>query len=156
MPLAIPSLARIPRRLAVAAAALALTVWPEIGQPEDAWRMEVFTMRSLPVGGLSDIGVRDVTVYRVDGLAALLAELSLDLPGNPEAARAEALRRLGALDAEDVARAREAVEGLVRAAEYGIVRYPAVVMDGRYLVYGVTHLPQALARAHALAGRSGR
>ena len=134
---------------------LAVAVWPGIAQPADPPRIEVFTSHAFPVTGLADDGARDVAIYRLDGLAALEAALSVDLPADPEAARAEALRRLGDIDAAQVAQAREAVEGLVRAAEFGIVRYPAVVIDGRYLIYGVTHVPEALSRVRAL-GRSAR
>lgn len=155
MHMPIAALGRIPHRLVLTAAAFGLAAWPGIVQPEDFRRIEVFTTQALPVTGLVDAGARDVTVYRVDGLAALEAALSFDLPAAPEAARKEALRRLGALDAAQVARAREAVEGLVRASEYGIVRYPAMVIDGRHLVYGVTHVPEALSRV-GVSGGSGR
>ena len=134
---------------------LAVAVWPGIAHPEDPPRIEVFTSHAFPVTGLADDGARDVAIYRLDGLAALEAALSVDLPADPEAARAEALRRLGDIDAAQVAHAREAAEGLVRAAEYGISRYPAVVIDGRYLIYGVTHVPEALSLVRAFE-RSAR
>ena len=134
---------------------LAVAVWPGIAHPEDPPRIEVFTSHAFPFSGLADVGADDVAIYRLDGLAALETALSVDLPADPEAARAEALRRLGDIDAAQVAHAREAVEGLVRAAEYGIVRYPAVVIDGQYLIYGVTHVPEALSRVRAIE-RSAR
>ena len=101
------------RRLTVALL-LAVAVWPGIAHPEDPPRIEVFTSHAFPVTGLADDGARDVAIYRLDGLAALEAALSVDLPADPEAARAEALRRLGDIDAAQVAHAREAAEGLKR------------------------------------------
>ena len=134
---------------------LAVAVWPGIAHPEDPPRIEVFTSHAFPFSGLADVGADDVAIYRLDGLAALETALSVDLPADPEAARAEALRRLGDIDAAQVAHAREAAEGLVRAAEYGISRYPAVMIDGRYLIYGVTHVPEALSLVRAFE-RSAR
>ena len=134
---------------------LAVAVWPGIAHPEDPPRIEVFTSHAFPFTGLADVGAHDIAVYRLDGLAALETALSVDLPADPGPARVEALRRLGDIDAAQVAHAREAAEGLVRAAEYGISRYPAVVIGGRYLIYGVTHVPEALLLVRALE-RSAR
>ena len=44
---------------------------------------------------------------------------------------------------------KNAAIGLAKAVQYGIDRYPAVVFDGRVVVYGVTDLVEALDRYEA-------
>jgi len=110
---------------------------------------EVFTASDLPV--TQRAAVADVTIYRVDGLLALERTLG-ELPGDPETAKRLALARLAGLDQEALA---EAAQGLVRAAlHYHLDRYPAIVFDGRYVIYGVTDL--ALARRIYEAAQAGR
>jgi integrating conjugative element protein (TIGR03757 family) len=42
--------------------------------------------------------------------------------------------------------AKNAAFGLAKAAQYGVDRYPAIVFDGRAVVYGVTDLVDAVER----------
>ena len=48
-----------------------------------------------------------------------------------------------------MAPAKNAAIGLAKAVQYGIDRYPAIVFDGRVVVYGVTDLVEALDRYKA-------
>ncbi len=41
---------------------------------------------------------------------------------------------------------KNAALGLAKAKQYGLDRYPAIVFDGRAVVYGVRDLGEALAR----------
>ena len=52
--------------------------------------------------------------------------------------------------------AQRAASGLLKAAEYGIDRYPAVVFDGDAVVYGVTDLDEALRHYREWQGRAPR
>ena len=87
-----------------------------------------------------------MTIYAVDGLERFEASLSQDLPVQEDAAKAEAMRRIGELDEARMAPAKEAAIGLAKAIQYGVDRYPAIVLDGHAVIYGVTDLVDALAR----------
>jgi integrating conjugative element protein (TIGR03757 family) len=113
-------------------------------------RIEVFTTSAFPVTGKDTItqGVPDggieLHVFALDGLRRIDARLSDGLPAEPEYARRTALNRIQQLDGAARTRMQNAAMGLARALEYRIDRYPAIVFDGRSVVYGVTDLHQAL------------
>ncbi len=52
--------------------------------------------------------------------------------------------------------AQRAALGLLKAAEYGIDRYPAIVFDGYAVVYGVTDIGEALRQYRVWQGRVPR
>lgn len=83
------------------------------------------------------------TVYVIDGIHRLQAGLSRDLPGDPQAAREIVLRRFGQMETAQGLQLENAAQGLARAMCYGIDRYPAVVFDGRAVVYGVPDIDAA-------------
>ena len=117
----------------------------------DGVRIVDFTTAERPTRGVSP----GVVVYQVDGIARLEGELSEGLPAEAEAAKALALDRFGALEAAHAARLQQTAQGLVRAAEYGLDRVPAVVFDGRAVVYGVTDLDAALRHYRRGRGKTG-
>jgi integrating conjugative element protein (TIGR03757 family) len=61
----------------------------------------------------------------------------------------EALRRVQQLDDTRMAPAKNAAIGLAKAIQYGVDRYPAIVLNERAVVYGVTDLVEALNRYEA-------
>lgn len=93
-----------------------------------------------------------IEVYEVDGIERFEALLSMQLPLDPEAAKRLAQERLGQSDVSRPNDAHRAAIGLLKAAEYGIDRYPAIVFDGQAVVYGVTDLGEAL---HLYENRRG-
>ena len=104
-------------------------------------RVEVFTDRDHPV---THYGVYpQATIYRLDALARAEAHLSEGLPVDEQAALAQAKARLATQpDLNDML--LEAGEGLTRAwLDYGLDRYPAIVFDGRQVIYGITDLAVA-------------
>lgn len=113
--------------------------------------LEVFTTAELPISGHEDRGLlgATVTVYALDGLEQLESALSQDLPADEEAAKAEALRRVGKLSHVRMGPAKDAAIGLVKAVQYGLDRYPAVVFNGTTVVYGVTDVGDAVDRYEA-------
>ena len=117
----------------------------------DARVIEVFTTGEQPVVGGEHERLRTatVTIYAVDSLERFESGLSEGLPADPDAAKAEALRRIQHLDEARMGPAKNAAFGLAKAAQYGVDRYPAIVFDGRAVVYGVTDLVQALDRYEA-------
>ncbi|HHI71492.1 MAG TPA: DUF1525 domain-containing protein [Rhodobacteraceae bacterium] len=104
-----------------------------------ALEVEVFTADDLALTRRQ--AIPQARIYRVDGLRELERVIG-ELPGDPATARRLALARLAAVDQQALS---DAAEGLVKAAlHYRLDRYPAIVFDGRYVIYGVTDL--ALAR----------
>ncbi len=94
-----------------------------------------------------------VEVYALDGLDKLAANLSDQLPTEPNVARRTARARLGRLGPGQLEDLRRAASGLLKAAGYGIDRYPAVVFGGHAVVYGVTDLDEASRRFETRQGR---
>jgi integrating conjugative element protein (TIGR03757 family) len=123
-------------------------------------RVEVFTAQDLPPSALRRDDPRAasvaVEVYALDALDRLAANLSDPLPTEPNVARRTARARLGRLAPGQVEAARRAASGLLKAAGYGIDRYPAVVFDGHAVVYGVTDLDEALRHFETRQGRGPR
>ena len=99
----------------------------------------VFTLSSIPVRSLG------AAVVELDRRDRLVAALGLGLPADPEEALAEARRRLASPEGRDRRRdLARAAAGNALAARLGIDRLPAVVVDGRYAVYGVRDVGRAL------------
>jgi integrating conjugative element protein (TIGR03757 family) len=113
--------------------------------------VDVFTAVELPISGKADPRLRaaTVTVYAVDGLTQFESALSHDLPTDADAAKPEALRRIGALTESRIALAKNAAMGLARAVQFGVDRYPAIVFNGTAVVFGVTDLAEAVQRYDA-------
>ncbi len=84
--------------------------------------------------------------YRVDGLASIMAELSSGLSHQPAQAEAIVRQRLQALDHGVLhQRIEQATLGLLKAREYNLDRYPAIVFNqGEAVLYGLTDLRRAV------------
>ncbi len=117
----------------------------------DALVIEAFAASEQPIIGAEHERLRTatITIYAVDGLERFESGLSEGLPADPEAAKAEALRRIQHLDDARMVPAKNAAFGLAKAVQYGVDRYPAIVFDERVVVYGVTDLVEALDRFEA-------
>ncbi|MEX2259808.1 MAG: TIGR03757 family integrating conjugative element protein [Woeseia sp.] len=86
----------------------------------------------------------EIRVFEVTGIERLEARLSKDLSADPVAAKRQALQRLGALDGSAHDGLKHSAVGLAEAVRLGVTRYPAMVLDSRYVIYGVTDLHRAL------------
>lgn len=117
----------------------------------EALIIEVFSTSEQPVVGAEHERLRTATIttYAVDGLVRFESGLSEGLPADPDTAKAEALHRIQHLDDARMAPAKNAAIGLAKAVQYGVDRYPAIIFDGRAVVYGVTDLVEALDRYEA-------
>lgn len=142
--------------LALSHALVGLTLFGPLAFSAPAWAgdaliIEVFSTSEQPIVGAEHERLRTATVriYAVDGLERFESGLSEGLPADPDAAKAEALRRIQLLDDARMAPAKNAAFGLAKAVQYGVGRQPAIVFDGRAVVYGVTDLAQALDRYEA-------
>ena len=112
----------------------------------DVLSIEVLTTSERAVSGADHERLRTaaVAIYAINGLERFESGLSEDLPTDPKAAKAEALRRVQQLDDARMVQAENAAVGLAKAVQYGVDRYPAIVFDRRSVVYGVTDLVEAL------------
>ena len=117
----------------------------------DVLSIEVLTTSERAVSGADHERLRTtaVAIYAINGLERFESGLSEDLPTDPKAAKAEALRRVQQLDDVHLAPAKNAAIGLAKAVQYGVDRHPAIVFDERVVVYGVTDLVEALDRYDA-------
>ncbi len=85
-------------------------------------------------------------VILLDTPARLKAELSAQLPADPQQAASLARQRLQAGGAELQQRFRRAYEDVAEAWRLGITHIPAVVVDRHFVIYGDVHVEDALAR----------
>jgi len=112
--------------------------------------IEVFTSAQYPlvktdtkrVG--SDLQGLKITVYGIDGIQSVERDLSLNLLVEPQQSKQIALRRIQNLDEQTRSRMQLAAQGLAKAMQYGVDRFPAIVFDGQAVVYGVIELQVAL------------
>ncbi len=112
--------------------------------------VEVFTTTDWEVqwesvGGTNEAHKNiDVQSYELDGIQRFEAQLSSNLPTDPDQSKHIALQRIQQLDEANRARMQRAAVGLAKAVQYGVDCYPAVVFDSAAVVYGVTNIHKAL------------
>jgi len=85
-------------------------------------------------------------IIQLDTAQQIEAELSANLPADPQQATALVQQRLNQGGQSLQQRLREAYQGITDAWSMGVATLPAVVVDQRYVVYGETDLDKALAR----------
>ena len=122
--------------------------------------IEVFTTAKQPLhnrdakgAGSHDLGA-NITVYDIEGIQSVERDLSHNLPAEAQRSKQIALQRIQRLHAQTWLSMHSVATGLTKAVQYGIERYPAIVFDGKAVVYGVTDLTIAL--EHYRAWQSGR
>jgi integrating conjugative element protein (TIGR03757 family) len=119
-------------------AATLLALVHQLASAGVASQVEVFTLSTVPLTNASG-----ATVHYLDAVALLEQHLSASLPTDPQQAQALAGQRITALGPQLKARAAAGATGLARAAQLGICRAPAIVFDGRWVVYGLTDVAAA-------------
>jgi len=121
--------------------ALALVASPAAGAAE----VVAFTLSSMPLRTADG-----AQVHVLDARDGHAEAFGADLPGDPERALAEAMRRLETpAGRATLARLASAAAGNAIASRLGIEKLPAVVVDGRYVVYGVRDVARAVERVQA-------
>lgn len=83
-------------------------------------------------------------LFELDAPASLEARLSARLPADPTRAAAMVHRRLENGGAALQRRLATAYLGVTDAWSLGITKIPAVVVDRRYVIYGVPDVDQAV------------
>jgi len=141
-----------------AALGFALIVAACPGPGAAAGDVVAFTLSSMPLRAGSD-----TTVHVLDERDGRAEAFGADLPADPERALVEAKRRLATpAGRAALQRIAAAAAGNALASRLGIEKLPAVVVDGRYVVYGVCDVARAVERVeawrerHEQASGSGR
>jgi integrating conjugative element protein (TIGR03757 family) len=108
---------------------------------QSAWAVDVcvYTDSAHPVAAPPT-----VRLIRLDEPARLQAALSNDLPRDAAGAAQAVRERLSAEGDSLNRRLSAAYQGVVEAWSLGILKLPAVVVDGRFVVYGDTDVAHAL------------
>lgn len=102
-----------------------------------------FAMNEQRIQQLRDKGEAEHKFYTIDRIDQLQQRLSRDLPSDSVQAKQEALKRFQSMDAALSHQLESAAKGLAKALQYGIDRYPAIVFEGKAVIYGVTDLDVA-------------
>jgi integrating conjugative element protein (TIGR03757 family) len=90
------------------------------------------------------------TIYRMDAMEQLRRQLNARLPkGGEQPARAWLLANQATIKRVFAQPAGDLANALNRARYYRIERLPAIVINGRSVVYGVTGVADAIARYQA-------
>lgn len=142
-------------RLLVAFISAVVATAAAISQPVNPATIEVFTTGDQWRGDLNPVPADaqlDIRIHLIDGIQRLETDLSRELPADARLAEKKVLRRLQVLDDDRKNRVKASAEALSRAIELGVDRYPAIVFDGKFVVYGTTDLENALA-VHRQHGR---
>jgi len=135
--------------LVAGCAVIALSAGAQVTQQTQAGTVAIGTAPPVHVEAFVNSAVRlthaeGATVYRVDGLQLLEAELSQGLPKDEAQASEMARERMQRMGPSLQERATQAAHAITLAATYGINRVPAIVLDGSSIVYGVTDVSRAV------------
>lgn len=85
-----------------------------------------------------------IAMHEIDHIARFTAELSLDLGADPNLAKQQVLRRFKSLNQSHQRALQESAEALALALQLGVKRYPAIVLNSHWVVYGVPDVQQAV------------
>ena len=126
--------------------ALVLAASPAAGE------VVAFTLSSMPLRAAGT-----TTVHVLDARDGYAEAFGTDLADDPERALAEARRRMATpAGRAALARIAGAAAGNALAGRLGIEKLPAVVVGGRYVVYGVRDVARAVERVEAWRAEAGR
>ena len=102
-------------------------------------RIEVFVVGDQRIAGAAGASA----IYHVDALAQQLEAMSAGLPADPARAGAIAKARFENLGETERARLQEGAEIENLARRYGLAKAPAMVIDGRAVIYGIHDVEHA-------------
>ncbi len=86
----------------------------------------------------------DFHAYQLDQIQLVENALSNNLPVDPKRSKQIVMQRFQQLDAQTITAFQNTAVGLAKAMQYGIDRYPAIVFDGKAVIYGLTDVDAAL------------
>jgi integrating conjugative element protein (TIGR03757 family) len=136
------------KRSSLVVATLLLCLGPAAVSAQEV--VEVFRLSDQSLTGSTA-----ATVYVIDAMRRFNERLSAGLPKTAAEAQPVARARLEALTAQDREALHRASTGLIRATEYKIAKTPAIVFDGKAVVYGIADVERARALYRSWRSRSG-
>ncbi len=123
----------------------------ELSQAEQmppAAHMDIFTTSNQPIKRLNVFVLRHpeiaLRVHTLDAIERFEDDLSQGLPADPQQAKRLALGRLQQLSTHNRTQLQHAATSIATALSYGIKKYPAIVFDGEFVVYGLSDPLRAL------------
>ena len=114
-------------------------------------RIEVFLVGDQRIAGAAGAS----RIYYIDMLAQQVEAMSAGLPPDPERAIAIAMARVENLGDADRSRLHRGAEIETLARQYQLTKAPAMVVDGRAVIYGVNDVEHARAIYRAWRARKG-
>lgn len=114
-------------------------------------RIEVFLVGDQRIAGAAGAS----RIYYIDMLAQQVEAMSAGLPPDPERAIAIAMARVENLGDADRSRLHRGAEIETLARQYRLTKAPAMVVDGRAVIYGVNDVEHARAIYRAWRARKG-
>ena len=111
-------------------------------------RMDVFTTSDQPTLNVDRFAAEHpnvaIQVHTLDAIERFEDELSKALPADPDAAKQLVLKRMQRLSKGRRDQLQHSATALVTALNVGVERYPAIVFDAEFVVYGLTDPFRAL------------
>ena len=111
-------------------------------------QIEIFTTADQPIDAMDtvvqqypDIVLR---VHKLDAIRHTEDKLSEGLPADPDKAKRLVLMRLQQLGKTTHGELKHSASSLAKAVQYRVEKYPAIVIDGEFVIYGLTDLAVAL------------
>ena len=128
-------------------------LWLTIASPESESNREhitidVFTTTSQPISWQPNSHA-SVAIHSLDGIARFSDQLSKGLVRDPELAKQQVLRRFKTLDKTQYEALRRSADALALALHLGVKRYPAIVLNSHWVVYGLLDVEAAMDRYRA-------
>lgn len=110
--------------------------------------IEIFTTIDQPISAIDTFVAKhpeiDVRIHKLDAIKQLEGKLSQGLSSDPDKAKRLVLRKLQQLGKATRSQLEHSAKSLAKAVQYGIEKYPAIVFDGEFVVYGLSDLSLAL------------
>jgi integrating conjugative element protein (TIGR03757 family) len=85
-------------------------------------------------------------VIELDAAHSIQTELAANLPADPQQAASVVRQRLKDGGSRLQQRMQTAYQGVTDAWSLGVTTIPAVIVDGRYVIYGETNIDRAISR----------
>ena len=127
---------------------LGQATWAEKQMAMTPTSIDIFTTADQPITVLDNFveehpGI-DIRIHKLDAIKGLEDKLSRELSNNPEKAERQVLERMQQLSTGTRSQLEHAARSLAKAVQFGVRKYPAIVLDGELVVYGLTDLSVAL------------
>ena len=110
--------------------------------------IEIFTTIDQPMSAIDTFVAKhpesDVRIHKLDAIKQLEGKLSQGLSADPDKAKRLVLRKLQQLGKVTRSQLEHSARSLAKAMQYGIEKYPAIVFNGEFVVYGLSDLSAAL------------